>query len=234
MLDWKIIIAVFLAIISLTTGLIESVFSGGIVERVKEVTKKVVGERNLPDLFSMPVDRNITVRGDFKSDNYSLVLDDISIENISMSFESQDSQINIGSQKIDTSKIEKSHLLVNDFNGKIEINADKSIAKLNGKAGETSVNEISLKSDKKTSIKTDYIKYEDLHIRDLESKELMLRNLKGKLTIKDKIIIKIDKEPIKLNSYQGDLRFNDSTVEFSGVSSRIMLNGKDIRSTISS
>lgn len=234
MIDWKIIIAIFLAIISLTTGLIQSVFSGDIVDRVKGIVDKVGDNGKLPDLFSMPVNRNITVRGDFKADNYSLKLDDVPIENISINFKSQDSEINIGSQTIDTSEVESSRFLINGFDGKIEINADKSITKISGEADKTLVNGISLQSKDKTSIETEYIKYENLDIKGLDSKELMLENLEGKMTIKDKIIIKIEREPIKLNAYRGELSFNDSNVQFGGCASKILMNGKDIRSTISS
>ncbi|MFB6076374.1 MAG: hypothetical protein ABEK17_04485 [Candidatus Aenigmatarchaeota archaeon] len=234
MIDWKIIIAVFLAIITLTTGLIESVFSGDIIERVKDVTSNIVGEREFPELFSMPVNRNISVSGNFKVDNYSFIMEDIPIEELRINFESQDSDIFIGSQAIDSSKIDESNLSVSEFNGKIEVNAADSIIKISGKADETSVNELSLKSEEKTTIETDYIKYNVLNLNRLETKELSLKNLEGKLTVKDKIMIKIEKEPIKLNSYQGNFLFNSTHLIFEGFTNRILLSGEDIRSTISS
>ncbi|MFB6088868.1 MAG: hypothetical protein ABEK36_03770 [Candidatus Aenigmatarchaeota archaeon] len=234
MIDWKIIIAVFLAIITLTTGLVESVFSGDIIERVKEVTNNIVGDRDLPDLFSMPVDKNISISGDFGTDNYSLVMEDIPIKNLRISFESQDSDIVLGSQVVDSSKMEESNLSVKGFDGKVEVNAAKSIVKISGKAEETSVNEVSLKSEERTPIETDYIKYEVLVMDGLETKELSLKNLEGKLTVKDKIMIKIEKEPIKLNSYEGNFLFNRTHLSFEGFTNRILLSGEDIRSTISS
>lgn len=234
MIDWKIIIAVFLAIITLTTGLVESVFSGDLIERVKDVTNNIIGERNLPDLFSMPVDKNISVSGSFEAGNYSLILENIPIKDLCINFESQDSDIVIGSQEVDSSEMGQSNLSVKGFDGKIEVNAEKTTVKLSGKAEETSVNKVSLKSDEKTSIKTDYIKYGVLEINGLETKELSLKNLEGELTVKDKIIIKIEKEPIKLSSYEGDFLFNSTYLGFEGFTNRILLSGEDIRSTISS
>lgn len=234
MFDWKIIIAVFLGIIALTTGLIESVLSGDIVERVKDVANKIIGKGTLPDLFSMPVSQNITISGELESTNYTFSLDNIQIKDVIINFKSQDSEIKIGSQRIDTSELDKSKLSLQDFNGKIQVQIGSSITKLSGKVSQSEINGISLFSKEKTSIQTGYVKFENLKLKDLGAKNLVLKELSGELTVKDKIVFKVEKEPIELSAYQGDISFLDNKIRFDGKVSKVLLNGEDIRSSVSS
>jgi len=229
MIDWKMLVFVLigLGLISFgaikQTGLDMNNFLNDLQEKTSDVTGKIISDVQ----ESTIINRNVTVSGKFI--NPGVELDKKKLEFLIKYDPSvQDYDIFIGKNKLSTET--STTLYVSGFTGTLKAGDFLDIM---GSADQVKINGVEFQK-----IKTDIpleitlLKYQQLEVINLD-KTLDFNQISGDVTIQNKVSVKLDNEPLNLESFLGKISLTPSKMNLNGKAKRVFISGRDYTATVS-
>lgn len=232
-MDWKIILAIILGFIVFFAGTAKKIGFEELTERVRDVVDKVIGEKNLPTFFSVPVNRNLTISSQFTAENQTFRFEEIKSDTITINLEEQTSKITAGGNLVNLSRFGSANLSIKNFRGGVKITTSSSLLTINGKADSLIVNKVNLQPSRGGfEVKTENLKFKHLKLEKLEIDKLHSENLEGEISIGNKVTLNIEREPLEINAFLGDVKFEWDRLQMKGKVRRVFFKGEVFKTSV--
>jgi len=135
-----------------------------------------------------------------------------------------------GDSKVDMKNSENTNIIIENFQGELSFN-ENNISNLQGKAGKVLINNVPISSQSEETIKLSIennLKYKTIKIENIAINEISYIT-KGSINIdREKTIINIDNEEIKIKNFKGNLEIQDKIFNIQGYLNKLDIEGKSI------
>jgi hypothetical protein len=215
MVNWKILFIIFVALFLFSIAMAQNLGGGDITGKIVTAGGKFVEfVAELPGIFSVPINRNVTLSITLEPDNFQLKEDKLQVDSIQITRE-------------DTGYL----MILNKYEGRVWVNASGPQLGLKGDVNQIKINDVVISSNKKPiEINPEQV---TIILKGTEINALKFSGLNGSVKAQENVDFKIDGEPIELSGFQGDLTFSPDEIKIEGKVRKIYIAG-EIRSTITS
>jgi|GEM_PF-1819328 len=222
-IDWKIVLVVLAGLLLIAFGLFAEtgLNLGALGEKISDA---------LGNPFLNEEEGNITISGTLNLKD--LELKNIPLDEIKLSYDPKDQKTDffIADTKLTTKNVTEIDLSA--YKGTFHIN--ESLINLAGDAEETTINGVKFETVKKLiPIKLGSLIFKNVYIKNFYMNRFEMENALGDIKIEDKIMVKLENEPLKLEQFSGSLNVTDGKFEIKGRVSGVSISGKDYTARIS-
>ncbi|MCD6368034.1 MAG: hypothetical protein J7L45_03035 [Candidatus Aenigmarchaeota archaeon] len=231
-MDWKILLAVLVGLSLITTGVVKQ---GNfeflekydeMSEKIKGLTGEIIG--SFPSSASDVSKREIDVKAEFSDPNFDMNNKKIDFT-IKFNPINQDHDLFVNGNKITSG----SQITLNIFGYSGLFQVHKTL-QMSGEADKIKVNGLTIEgAEKKITIETDGLSFDEIDFEGLK-KDIELSNMNGKLTLHGKMSIKVDKEPVKIQAFMGNVHVTPYNLTIDGKAKRVLISGEDYSASFNS
>ena len=227
MTDWKIIIIVLFGLLLITIGLFTEagLNIGNFGRGINDALEKV-----FPLSFLGTSEQgNATIKGTFFVNEFDLKT--LPLEEVKIGYEPeyQDTDIFVADTKLTTDIYTEIH--ITNYKGTFRINESK--LNLVGNSEKTAINGIKFETVKKMiPVNLESVFFKNVYVDNLYMNRLEIKDVIGEIEIQDKVTLKLNYEPIKLESFSGSINITNGKFEIDGTVKKVFVSGNDYMATI--
>jgi len=228
MADWKIALVVLFGLLLITLGLFTEMGLniGGFGKEISDALGKIFPL----DFMETPEEGNITVSGTFYLKEIDLKT--LPLEEVKVGYEPafQDTDIFLSETKLTTGS--QTQIELKGYEGTFLLNGSRIT--IVGDAEETEVNGIRFETVKKLiPVNLGSVIFKNVFVKKLYMNRLEMEDVSGEIYVQDKVTLRMEKEPLKLECFSGSLNLTESQFQIDGTAKRVFVSGEDFTATVS-
>lgn len=232
MLDWRIVAVVLVGLALITTGFVKKMGTdfGDVINQIEDKTRDITGK--LITNVQEPTNgngREIRVAGNFLNPDFQ-------ISNTKINFivtyhpSKQDYKISVAGNEL-SSESSVTTLQFFGYSGDFDVD---NYLRLSGSSDKIKINGASLEKTKENiPIEAKVLRFDKIEINNLQ-KSLDIGGMIGEITIQERLSVEMDKEPLELQAFLGNIEITPSNMTIDGKAKRVFVSGKDYTATVSS
>lgn len=232
MFDWKILLAVFAALLLLSGGLIKDLGSGEVsMEDVKKFMGKIknkIGEVISTSNFKVSVTRDIGVSGEVVNKG-EYTFNGVRTKAMNVKYDPSSMNVTMDKKKI---RIEKDVAKITFSNFQGDLHLSEGNVDLEGKVNSLTSQQLNLEG-KEIDVKMDG-KFIRISLDNIRIDQLNLGKKGGKLEAGPSVSISVKDKPVKLYSFFGDMAFYDGNLKLKGNISKVKSGSQEVSISMTS